>query len=62
VRRCPKAPFSTPLSWPEVTPTLDPSEFNLGNYAKRLNGADPWQDFFKNRQPLSAATSALKKI
>jgi bifunctional non-homologous end joining protein LigD len=62
VRRRPKAPFSTPLAWSEVSPALDPSEFNLGNYAKRLSGADPWQDFFKNRQPLSAAISALKKI
>jgi bifunctional non-homologous end joining protein LigD len=61
-RRRPKAPFSTPLAWSEVSPSLDPSEFNLGNYAKRLSGADPWQDFFRNRQPLSAAINALKKI
>jgi len=62
VRRRPKAPFSTPLSWSEVTPTLDPSEFNLGNYAKRLSAPDPWQDFFKNRQSLTPAINALKKI
>ena len=62
VRRRPKAPFSTPLAWPEVSPDLDPSEFNLGNYAKRLSAPDPWQDFFKNRQPLAAAINALKKI
>jgi bifunctional non-homologous end joining protein LigD len=62
VRRRPKAPFSTPLSWSEVTPALDPSEYNLGNYAKRLSAADPWQDFFKKRQPLTAAINALKKI
>jgi bifunctional non-homologous end joining protein LigD len=62
VRRRPKAPFSTPLSWSEVSPALDPSEFNLGNYAKRISVPDPWQDFFKNRQPLTAAINALKKI
>ena len=62
VRRRPKAPFSTPLAWPEVSPDLDPSEFNLGNYAKRLSAPDPWQDFFRNRQPLAAAINALKKI
>ena len=62
VRHRPKAPFSTPLSWSEVAPTLDPSELNLGNYAKRLSAPDPWQDFFKNRQSLTAAISALKKI
>jgi bifunctional non-homologous end joining protein LigD len=62
VRRRPKAPFSTPLSWSEVSPALDPSEFNLGNYTKRLNVADPWQDFFRTRQPLAPAINALKKI
>src|SRR6202140_158855 len=62
VRRRPKAPFSTPLAWSEVSPALDPSEFNLGNYTKRLSAADPWQDFFKNRQPLAAAINALKTI
>jgi bifunctional non-homologous end joining protein LigD len=62
VRRRPKAPFSTPLSWSEVSPALDPSEFNLGNYGKRLSTADPWKDFFKSRQPLTDAINALKKI
>lgn len=62
LRRRPKAPFSTPLSWAEVSPALDPSEFNLGNYTKRLSAADPWQDFFTSRQPLTPAINALKKI
>jgi bifunctional non-homologous end joining protein LigD len=61
VRHRPKAPFSMPLSWSDVSPALDPSDFNLGNYAKRLGGADPWRDFFKNRQSLTAAINALKK-
>jgi bifunctional non-homologous end joining protein LigD len=54
VRRRPKAPFSAPLHWREVKPSLDPSKFNLGNYAKRLAGEDPWADFFKSRQKLPA--------
>jgi bifunctional non-homologous end joining protein LigD len=62
LRRRPKASFSMPLSWSEVSPSLDPSEFNLGNYTKRLSAADAWQDFFRNRQPLSAAINPLKKI
>ena len=62
VRRRPKAPFSTPLAWSEVSPALDPPEFNLGNYTKRLNAADPWQDFFRSRQSLTAALNALKTI
>ena len=52
IRRLEKAPFSIPLSWPEVKPSLKPSNFNLSNYQKRLSGPDPWADFFKTRQKL----------
>jgi bifunctional non-homologous end joining protein LigD len=62
VRRRPKASFSTPLAWSEVHPALDPSEFNIGNFEKRLQAPDPWQEFFKNRQPLAAAIKSLKKV
>jgi bifunctional non-homologous end joining protein LigD len=62
VRRRPKASFSMPLAWSDVRTTLDPAEFNIGNYQKVLAGPDPWKDFFKSRQPLSAAIKALKKI
>jgi bifunctional non-homologous end joining protein LigD len=59
VRRRPKAPFSTPLDWSEVTPRLDPARFNLGNVQKRLEQPDPWEGFFRRRQPLTAAIRAL---
>ncbi|MGA7626846.1 MAG: non-homologous end-joining DNA ligase [Candidatus Acidiferrales bacterium] len=62
VRRRDKAPFSKPLAWSEVKENLDPSDFNLGNYQQRLQGKDPWTDFFENRQSLKKATQALKKI
>jgi bifunctional non-homologous end joining protein LigD len=62
VRRRPRAPFSMPLAWADVRPALDPSDFNIGNYEKHLNARDPWQDFFKSRQPLTTAIRALKKI
>ncbi len=62
VRRRAKAPFSMPLWWPDVKPTLDPSEFNLGNYEKRLAGADPWENFFESRQSIRAAARMLQKI
>ena len=52
VRRRPKASFSTPLGWKDVIAELDPSDFNLGNYKKRLSGADPWKNFFESRQSL----------
>jgi bifunctional non-homologous end joining protein LigD len=62
VRRRPKASFSMPLAWSEVRPALEPSQFNIGNYQKVLAGPDPWQNFFKSRQPLSAAIKALERI
>jgi bifunctional non-homologous end joining protein LigD len=61
VRRREKAPFSMPLSWPEVKPSLDPSDFSLGNYEKALTGPDPWKDFFKTRQTLNLKTTSLKR-
>ena len=52
IRRREKAPFSAPLAWSEVKPSLDPSSFNLSNYKKRQAAADPWASFFKKRQKL----------
>jgi bifunctional non-homologous end joining protein LigD len=62
VRRREKAPFSTPLDWREVKPSLVPSNFNLGNYEKRLAGPDPWEDFFESRQSIKTAAKAVNKI
>jgi bifunctional non-homologous end joining protein LigD len=62
VRRREKAPFSMPLPWSEVKPNLDPSDFSLGNFQKRLKGKDPWADFFQNRQNLKDAARGLKKL
>lgn len=52
VRRRPKAPVSTPLDWKELKPNLDPTDFNIGNFAVRLKRDDPWRDFFRRRQSL----------
>jgi bifunctional non-homologous end joining protein LigD len=62
VRRRPKAPVSTPLQWSEVTPGLDPTKFNIGNFSKRLQQSDPWADFFRARQSMSAAAKSLGKL
>ncbi len=62
VRRFPRAPVSTPLEWSEVRPTLDPGDFNIANFEKRLKKADPWVDFWKSRQDLKPAMHALKRI
>ena len=61
VRRRPKAPVSTPLHWSEVTPALVPSNFNLGNFTRRLERADPWKEFFRRRQSLAAAMTRLQR-
>jgi bifunctional non-homologous end joining protein LigD len=62
VRRREKAPFSRPLAWKDVRTGLDPTRFNLGNYARELRRADPWKDFWKSRQPLRRAMAAVKKL
>ncbi len=61
VRRRPKAHISTQLDWSEVTPRLDPARFNLGNFQKRLEQSDPWEDFFRRRQSLTDAMRALDR-
>jgi bifunctional non-homologous end joining protein LigD len=60
VRRREKAPFSMPLDWSEVKPSLDPADFNLGNYTKVLAGPDPWKTFFKSRQALKLKKTSSK--
>ena len=62
VRRKPHAPFSMPLAWSEVRPSIDPAMFNLGNYRERLKRKDPWADFFKSRQNFAAASKRLNKL
>jgi bifunctional non-homologous end joining protein LigD len=61
VRRQPHAPVSTPLEWTEVVRSLDPADFNLGNFSGRRSANDPWHAFFASRQNLRAAESELKR-
>ena len=60
VRCRPGAPVSTPLHWDEVSPRLDPSQFNIRMIQRRLEAADPWADFWQHCQilPKSANASA----
>lgn len=60
VRRRAKAPVSVWFEWSEVTPTLIPSDFNIGNFAKRLKRTNPWKEFFDHRQSLREATRLVK--
>lgn len=56
VRRRPRAPISTPLDWDEVDPTLDPAQFNLKTFDRRLAAQDPWAGFWSRRQTMPGAT------
>ncbi len=62
VRLRPRAPFSMPLTWSDVKPSLDPAQFNIGNYKKRLAGGDPWADFFRTRQSIKSASKKVTKL
>jgi bifunctional non-homologous end joining protein LigD len=62
VRRRERAPISAPLAWSEVTRKLDPTDFNLANFQQRAGRADPWQDFFRNRQSLKDAARLVTKL
>ncbi len=62
VRRRAKGPVSTPLAWSEVTPTLDPTRFNMATFEQRLAEPDPWKDFFRRRQSLRRALSAVARL
>ena len=62
VRHAPGAPVSTPLDWKEVRPALKPADFNLGNFAARLEKPDPWADFFESRHDLKPAIKAVKSL
>ncbi|MFN2631861.1 MAG: non-homologous end-joining DNA ligase [Thermoanaerobaculia bacterium] len=62
VRKFPGAPVSTPLDWDEVDPKLNPRRFTIANFARRLAEGDPWKDFWKSRQKLGPALSALRAV
>jgi bifunctional non-homologous end joining protein LigD len=62
VRRKAHAPVSTPLAWPEVQRSLQPADFNIGNFTKQRAGKDPWSDFFASRQDFKAAQNKLNRL
>jgi len=62
VRRAPGAPISTPLSWAQITPMLNPANFNLGNFRNRLQEKDPWANFFESRQSLRRALNLVTHL
>ncbi len=62
VRRRPGAPFSAPLDWSEVKPSLDTNAFTLATYERRLRAGDPWAGFFAKRQSLAEPLRAVRAL
>jgi bifunctional non-homologous end joining protein LigD len=59
------APISMPLTWEQVTNSLDPSTFTVLTAERRLKSLrrDPWKDYWTSRQRFSKnATAALQAI
>jgi bifunctional non-homologous end joining protein LigD len=56
-RAKPAAPLSVPITWEELTPALRPDQFTLANIDERLRKQkkDPWADYLKVKQRLTAA-------
>jgi bifunctional non-homologous end joining protein LigD len=55
-RARPGAPVATPLAWDELSPDLKPGHFTVETLPRRLRSQadDPWAEFFKVRQSLTA--------
>jgi bifunctional non-homologous end joining protein LigD len=56
-RAKPTAPIATPIAWDELTPSLRPDHYTLANIDERLRRLkkDPWADYGRVRQRLTAA-------
>lgn len=56
------APVATPLRWDELTAATGPADFTVENLPTRMKKLkkDPWNDFFRVRQSITAA--ARRKV
>jgi bifunctional non-homologous end joining protein LigD len=54
------APVSVPLAWEELTARLDPGRFTIETVPRRVLEGDPWREYWKVRQRISA--KALRAV
>ncbi len=59
-RRRKGAPVAAPIAWDELNAKTCPDTFNITNIPKRLDNLkkDPWADFFRVRQSITATIQA----
>lgn len=62
VRARAQAPMAVPIRWDELTPSLGPDRYNVGNLRRRLAALreDPWAGFTAAARPLD--TKLLEKL
>jgi len=59
-RARPGAPLAVPLSWSQVKPGLQPSEFTIATSNPLLKKADPWATLASSAKPLASAIRKFK--
>jgi bifunctional non-homologous end joining protein LigD len=60
VRRRPHAPVSMPIDWSDLKASLDPTNFNIGNFAEWSKRT--WKDFFRQPQDFKPAAALLARL
>ena len=60
-RARPGAPVSMPLTWAQVTPTLDPAAYTIPTVPAALETTEAWADYARSECPLSSAIKHLAK-
>ena len=59
-RAKPDAPLSVPIGWDELSPDLHSDSFTVTNIGTRLkNGNDPWAEYFKLKQRITAKMTKI---
>jgi bifunctional non-homologous end joining protein LigD len=64
VRPLDGAPVSSPMKWPELKPSLDPSVYNIKTIAPRMTRLkrDPFLDAIENHADLESALAKLESL